>query len=156
MTHTTHERTKVRRRRRLGAAAMIAAAALLVSGCSIQIKSEQDPTIPADTMLLAADKGTPMLERNFNPYLVNKRAASSYIYEPLVVINVLDGKETPWLAEDVALPDAKTIDYTIRDGATWSDGEDFTLRTSSSPSTSSRSTPRSTRRAPGSTSTRSK
>ncbi|WP_431031293.1 ABC transporter substrate-binding protein [Plantibacter sp. RU18] len=126
MTHTTHERTKVRRRRRLGAAAMIAAAALLVSGCSIQIKSEQDPTIPADTMLLAADKGTPMLERNFNPYLVNKRAASSYIYEPLVVINVLDGKETPWLAEDVALPDAKTIDYTIRDGATWSDGEDFT------------------------------
>ncbi|MGK9149251.1 ABC transporter substrate-binding protein [Plantibacter flavus] len=126
MTHTTHERTKVRRRRRLGAAAMIAAAALLVSGCSIQIKSEQDPTIPADTMLLAADKGTPMLERNFNPYLVNKRAASSYIYEPLVVINVLDGEETPWLAEKVDLPDARTIDYTIRDGATWSDGEAFT------------------------------
>lgn len=126
MTHTTHERTTVRRRRRLGAAAMIAAAALLVSGCSIQIKREPDPSIPADTMLLASDKGTPMLERNFNPYLVNKRSASSYIYEPLVVINVLDGKETPWLAEQVDLPDARTIDYTIRDGATWSDGEDFT------------------------------
>lgn len=126
MTHTTHERTKVRRRRRLGAAAMIAAAALLVSGCSIQIKSEPDPSIPADTMLLASDKGTPMLERNFNPYLVNKRSASSYIYEPLVIINVLDGKETPWLAEQVDLPDARTIDYTIRDGATWSDGEAFT------------------------------
>lgn len=126
MTHTTHERTKVRRRRRLGAAAMIAAAALLVSGCSIQIKSEPDPSIPADTMLLASDKGTPMLERNFNPYLVNKRSASSYIYEPLVIINVLDGKETPWLAEQVDLPDARTIDYTIREGATWSDGEAFT------------------------------
>lgn len=126
MTHTTHERAKVRRRRRLGAAAMIAAAALLVSGCSIQIKSEPDPSIPADTMLLASDKGTPMLERNFNPYLVNKRSASSYIYEPLVIINVLDGKETPWLAEKVDLPDARTIDYTIRDGATWSDGEAFT------------------------------
>lgn len=126
MTHTTHERTKVRRRRRLGAAAMIAAAALLVSGCSIQIKSEPDPSIPADTMLLASDKGTPMLERNFNPYLVNKRSASSYVYEPLVIINVLDGKETPWLAEKVDLPDARTIDYTIRDGATWSDGEAFT------------------------------
>ena len=126
MTHTTHERTKVRRRRRLGAAAMIAAAALLVSGCSIQIKSEPDPSIPADTMLLASDKGTPMLERNFNPYLVNKRSASSYIYEPLVIINVLDGKETPWRAEKVDLPDARTIDYTIRDGATWSDGEAFT------------------------------
>ena len=105
---------------------MIAAAALLVSGCSIQIKSEPDPSIPADTMLLASDKGTPMLERNFNPYLVNKRSASSYIYEPLVIINVLDGKETPWLAEKVDLPDARTIDYTIRDGATWSDGEAFT------------------------------
>ncbi|MGG7466556.1 ABC transporter substrate-binding protein [Plantibacter sp. YIM 135347] len=121
MTHTKHSR-----RRRLAALATIVASALLVSGCSIQIKSEQDPTIPADTMLLAADKGTPMLERNFNPYLVNKRAASSYMYEPLTVINVLDGTQTMWLAEDVTLPDPQTIDYTIRDGVKWSDGKAFT------------------------------
>lgn len=106
---------------------MIAAAALALSGCSIKIQSKQDPSIPADTMLLAADKGTPMMERNFNPYLVNKRAASSYIYEPLVVINVLDGTGTPWLASKVAQPDARTIDYTIRDGVTWSDGTPFTV-----------------------------
>ena len=34
---------------------MIAAAALALSGCSIKIQSKQDPSIPADTMLLAAD-----------------------------------------------------------------------------------------------------
>ena len=125
MTHTRPP--GVRRRRRLGALAGLAAAALALSGCSITIRSQQDPSIPADTMLLAADKGTPMMERNFNPYLVNKRAASSYIYEPLVVINVLDGKGTPWLASKVEQPDARTIDYTIRDGVKWSDGEPFTV-----------------------------
>ncbi|GAA1447028.1 ABC transporter substrate-binding protein [Leifsonia poae] len=106
--------------------ATVAAAGLLLSGCSIQIKSEQDPSIPADTMLLAADKGTPMMERNFNPFAVNKRAASTYMYEPLTVINVLDGTQTMWLASAVDLPDAKTIDYTIRSGVTWSDGKPFT------------------------------
>ncbi|MFF1571106.1 ABC transporter substrate-binding protein [Leifsonia sp. NPDC058292] len=126
MTHTKHHTAPRRRRRRLAVLATIATAALLLSGCSIKIKSEQDPSIPADTMLLAADKGTPMLQRNFNPYAVNKRAASTYIYEPLVVINVLDGKQTMWLAESIALPDSKTIDYTIRSGVTWSDGKAFT------------------------------
>lgn len=124
----THSRPPgARRRRRLGALAALAAAALALSGCSIKITSQQDPSIPADTMLLAADKGTPMMERNFNPYLVNKRAASSYIYEPLVVINVLDGTGTPWLASKVEQPDARTIDYMIRDGVKWSDGEPFTV-----------------------------
>ncbi|WP_085368682.1 ABC transporter substrate-binding protein [Leifsonia sp. NCR5] len=125
MTHTKHTGA---RRRGLAMLATLAAAALALSGCSIKIQSQQDPSIPADTMLLAADKGTPMMERNFNPYLVNKRAASSYIYEPLVVINVLDGKGTPWLASKIELPDPQTIDYTIRSGATWSDGTPFTVQ----------------------------
>jgi peptide/nickel transport system substrate-binding protein len=125
MTHTKHTGT---RRRGLAMLATLAAAALALSGCSIKIQSQQDPSIPADTMLLAADRGTPMMERNFNPYLVNKRAASSYIYEPLVVINVLDGKGTPWLASKIDLPNPQTIDYTIRSGATWSDGKPFTVQ----------------------------
>lgn len=103
-----------------------ASLAVVLSGCSIQIQSEPDPSIPQDTMLLAADKGNPLLERIFNPYLINKRTASSYIYEPLTVTNVLDGTQTPWLAESFTLPDARTIDYTIREGVTWSDGEKFT------------------------------
>ena len=104
----------------------ISIAAMLVSSCSIQIKSEPDPSIPDNTMLIAADKGSPMFEKIFNPYLFNKRIAASYIYEPLTAVNVLDGTQTPWLAEKVTLTDARTIDYTIRQGVTWSDGEKFT------------------------------
>ncbi|WP_423920340.1 ABC transporter substrate-binding protein [Frigoribacterium sp. 2-23] len=112
--------------RALRAAALAVTAALLVTGCSIQIKSEPDPTIGADTMLINADKGSPMFERNFNPYLANKRVASSYMYEPLIVTNVLDGEQHPWLASDVQLPDARTVDMTIREGVDWSDGTPFT------------------------------
>ncbi|WP_243400209.1 ABC transporter substrate-binding protein [Arthrobacter glacialis] len=104
----------------------ISVAVMLISACSIQIQSEPDPSIPDDTMLIAADKGSPMFEKIFNPYLFNKRVAASYIYEPLTAVNVLDGTQTPWLAEKVTLPDARTIDYTIRQGVTWSDGEKFT------------------------------
>ncbi|MHA7268676.1 ABC transporter substrate-binding protein [Arthrobacter sp. HLT1-20] len=114
------------RTKRLSVIAGICVAFMLISGCSIQIKSEPDPSIPDDTMLIAADKGSPMFEKIFNPYLFNKRVAASYIYEPLTAVNVLDGTQTPWLAEKVTLKDARTIDYTIRQGVTWSDGEKFT------------------------------
>lgn len=114
------------RTKRMSVIAGICVAVMLISGCSIQIKSEPDPSIPDDTMLIAADKGSPMFEKIFNPYLFNKRVAASYIYEPLTAVNVLDGTQTPWLAEKVTLKDARTIDYTIRQGVTWSDGEKFT------------------------------
>ncbi|POH57858.1 ABC transporter substrate-binding protein [Arthrobacter glacialis] len=114
------------RTKRMSVIAGISVAVMLISACSIQIQSEPDPSIPDDTMLIAADKGSPMFEKIFNPYLFNKRVAASYIYEPLTAVNVLDGTQTPWLAEKVTLPDARTIDYTIRQGVTWSDGEKFT------------------------------
>lgn len=114
------------RRKRLSVIAGISVVAMLISSCSIQIKSEPDPSIPRDTMLIAADKGSPMFEKIFNPFLFNKRVAASYVYEPLTAVNVLDGTQTPWLAEKVTLKDARTIDYTIRQGVTWSDGEKFT------------------------------
>ncbi|HLR28844.1 MAG TPA: ABC transporter substrate-binding protein [Ruania sp.] len=104
-----------------------AALAILVSGCNIQIHSQPDPSIGDDTMLIAADKGTPMFERNFNPFLRNARTAATYIYEPLIMSNPLDGKLTPWLASDWNLPNPQTITMTIRDGVTWSDGEPMTV-----------------------------
>ena len=106
--------------------ALAAAVALVVSGCSIQIKSRPDASIGADTMLIAADTGSPTLTRNFNPFLTNARTATPYIYEPLVVVNNLDGAEHPWLASSFSQPDAETIDYTIRTGVLWSDGAKFT------------------------------
>lgn len=119
-THTT-------RRWRTLALAGLTAAALAVSGCSIQITSQPDPSIGDDTMLINADKGNPLFDRNFNPYITNTRTASRWIYEPLILINPLDGKETPWLSDSWEQPDAKTIIMHVRDGVSWSDGTPFTV-----------------------------
>lgn len=111
------------RRRALAAVAVGTAAVLIATGCSIQVTSQPDPTIPADTMLINADRGNPLFDRNFNPYLTNTRTASRWMYEPLIMINPLDNAQTPWLATEWSLPDADTIKMTIRDGVEWSDGE---------------------------------
>lgn len=113
-------------RRRWLAALAAAGAAVALSACSIQIQSAPDPSIPDDTMLIAADTGSPMMERNFNPYLANKRVASFYVYEPLVILDNVTGEEFPWLATGYELPDPSTIVFTIREDVTWQDGEPFT------------------------------
>ena len=99
---------------------------LVATGCSIQVTSQPDPTIPDDTMLINADRGNPLFDRNFNPFLTNARTASKWMYEPLIMINPLDNEQTPWLATEWSLPDADTIEMTIRDDAEWSDGEPLT------------------------------
>ncbi|PZE65137.1 ABC transporter substrate-binding protein [Curtobacterium sp. MCBD17_021] len=99
--------------------------ALVATGCSIQVRSEPDPTIGKDTMLINADRGNPLFDRNFNPYIANARTASKWMYEPLIEVNPLDGKRNPWLASEWSQPDAKTIDMTIRSGVEWSDGSPF-------------------------------
>lgn len=113
-------------RRRLATALTATAAVAALTACSIQIQSAPDPTIPATTMLVAADNGSPMFERNFNPYLANKRVATFYMYEPLVILDNVTGEEVPWLATGYELPDPSTIIFDIRDGVTWQDGEEFT------------------------------
>jgi peptide/nickel transport system substrate-binding protein len=105
-----------------GAAALVGAG---LSGCSVQVRSQPDPTIGDDTMLINADKGNPLFERNFNPFLATNRTASKWIHEPLILVNPLDGEQIPWLAQSWELPDPRTVDMTIRQ-AEWSDGEPFT------------------------------
>jgi len=118
--------TRRTRARRIAVAAVGALAGLSLAACSIQIKSAPDPSIPADTMLVAADNGSPLFERNFNPYMTNKRIAAYYMYEPLVILDNVTAEEHPWLATGYELPDPSTVVFTIRDGVEWSDGEDFT------------------------------
>jgi peptide/nickel transport system substrate-binding protein len=115
------------RRWRRAAVVALAGAAVVLSGCSIQITSQPDPSIGEDTMLINADKGNPFFTQNFNPYLTNTRTASRWIYEPLILMNNLDGSLQPWLATEWEQPDARTIVMTLRDDVTWSDGEDFTV-----------------------------
>jgi len=112
--------------RRTLAVAALAVAASTLAACSIQIQSAPDPSIPDDTMLVAADNGSPLFEKNFNPFMINKRVAAFYMYEPLIVLDNLNAEEHPWLSTGYTQPDPSTIVFDIRDGVTWSDGEDFT------------------------------
>ncbi|WP_258366638.1 ABC transporter substrate-binding protein [Curtobacterium sp. MCSS17_011] len=124
-TRGTRDPGPRRRGRLVAAIAGLAAVALVATGCSIQVRSEPDPTIGKDTMLINADRGNPLFDRNFNPYIANARTASKWMYEPLIEVNPLDGKRNPWLASAWSQPDAKTIDMTIRSGVEWSDGSPF-------------------------------
>ncbi|MDQ0642257.1 ABC transporter substrate-binding protein [Microbacterium murale] len=119
-------KTHMFRRWRRAAVVGLAAVAVALSGCSIQISSQPDPSIGDDTMLINADKGNPFFTRNFNPYLTNTRTAARWMYEPLILINPLDGTQNPWLASEWSQPDARTIVMTIREGVQWSDGEELT------------------------------
>jgi peptide/nickel transport system substrate-binding protein len=119
-------KTHMLRRWRRAAIVGLAAAAVVLSGCSIQISSQPDPSIGDDTMLINADKGNPFFTRNFNPYLTNTRTASRWIYEPLILVNPLDNTLNPWLASEWSQPDARTVVMTIRDDVEWSDGEALT------------------------------
>lgn len=98
-------------------------AGLVAGGCSIQIHSQPDPSIGDDTLLVAGDSGSPTFQRNFNPFLGSARSATHYIYEPLIMLNPIDGSLSPWLAEDWSQPDPATIEITLRSGVTWQDGE---------------------------------
>ncbi|MFL0360191.1 ABC transporter substrate-binding protein [Curtobacterium flaccumfaciens] len=127
-TRGTRDPGPRRRGRLVAAIAGLAAVALVATGCSIQVRSEPDPTIGKDTMLINADRGNPLFDRNFNPYITNARTASKWMYEPLIEVNPLDGKRNPWLASAWSQPDARTIDMTIRSGVEWSDGSPFSAK----------------------------
>ncbi|ROQ39972.1 peptide/nickel transport system substrate-binding protein [Frondihabitans sp. PhB188] len=120
-----HTTPRTRTRRAAAALGSLLAAALVLTGCSIDIKSAPDPSLGADTMLIAADNGSPSLQRVFNPYLPNTRVASWYMFEPLVILNDLNGDEEPWLASKTEIPDPQTVVFTIRQGVKWSDGKAF-------------------------------
>ncbi|GAA1725825.1 ABC transporter substrate-binding protein [Isoptericola hypogeus] len=104
------------------------AAVLATAACSapVQNQGDDDAAGGATSMLIAADNGSPTFDRNFNPFSSGKRNTTTYIYEPLVIINEMSGEETPWLATGYEQPDPKTVVFTIRDGVTWSDGEPLT------------------------------
>lgn len=109
--------------RRFAVIAALSAAALALVACTPGGDSSSESE--AGVVKLAADDGSPTFERNFNPY-VGGRIGAKFIYEPLFVVNSLDGSETPFLGESYEFVDSSTIQVTLREGATWSDGEAFT------------------------------
>jgi peptide/nickel transport system substrate-binding protein len=65
---------------------------------------------------------------NYSPFTPNVSGESiGIIYEPLVFINVLNGKYTPWLATSYSWANGnKTLTFNLRHGVTWTDGKPFT------------------------------
>jgi len=106
-------------------AAVGIAAVLVTSACSMDV-AKQSNDGGGDSLLIAADTGSPTFVKNFNPFSTSKRTATTFMYEPLQVINTLDGTATPFLATGYDVRDAKTLVYTIRTGVKWSDGTEFT------------------------------
>ncbi|WP_298802526.1 ABC transporter substrate-binding protein [uncultured Pseudokineococcus sp.] len=120
-------RTTDRRGRVATATGVCLAAALVVSGCmGAQAPQGAEGGDAAGTMLFAGDNGSPNFTRNFNPYNPTGRKGAFHIYEPLTVLNTVDGESTPFLAESVEQVDPQTAVFTLREGVTWTDGEPFT------------------------------
>ncbi|CAM5384439.1 ABC transporter substrate-binding protein [Leifsonia shinshuensis] len=120
---------KSRTRLRRSLVAVAAAASLLaMSACSLQTSgsSNNNSGAASGSLLFGADGGNPTFVRNFNPFSPNTRTGAHYMYEPLQVVNSIDGKATPFLATGDKVVDPKTIEYTIRKGVNWSDGQAFT------------------------------
>ena len=88
-----------------------------------------DEVTEGPTLVVFAGSQTPIVA-NFNPYSPTALPGTSgSIYEPLVYYNKAEATDPiPFLAESYGwAEDGMSLDITIRDGVTWSDGEDFTV-----------------------------
>ena len=99
-----------------GGATGALAVLLAASGCSRKADGPRLLTIPRE------DMGT--FTRNFNPFTTNSAPMTGQaIYEPLLIVNPLNGEITPWLAESWAMSEGATaLTFHLRPGVTWSDG----------------------------------
>ncbi len=116
-------------RRSLASAVVgLVAVALTAAGCGSDDSSGDSEGQP---LTIGMPNG-PQTE-NHNPFMNTSSAMSlGYafaMYEPLVQVNLARPSEdpTPWLASEFTWNDDYTaVTFTARDGAKWSDGEDFT------------------------------
>jgi peptide/nickel transport system substrate-binding protein len=113
-----------RRRAAITAAAVVAM--LAVAGCSSAVSSGSASSAGTGSLTIAVDNGSPALQDNFSPFSPNQRSGTPYMYEPLEYVNPLNGAYTPFLATGHSLTNNKTLRFTIRSGARWSDGKPLT------------------------------
>ncbi|MFE1268073.1 ABC transporter substrate-binding protein [Streptomyces sp. NPDC058758] len=109
-------------------AAAAATAALLLTGCSGGAGATGSQGAPETRLLTIPREDMGTFTRNFNPY--SPKAAPmtrEAVYEPLMIHNPADGKDTPWLATSWARSaDGRSVTFTLREGVKWSDGKPFT------------------------------
>lgn len=104
------------------------ALSLVASGCAGSAQDQENEaadgmiaqlTFPAEVDATVGGLG------NYNPYSPTPLTAV-WLYEPLIVRNNLTCEETPWLATGATWDGGDKLTLDIREGVTWSDGEDFT------------------------------
>lgn len=101
--------------------AVLAAVTILITACGGGGASQAKGTLTIDN---ASGKLWPC---SFNPFISdNAMVAMGLVYEPLIYVNALSGKEQKWLATDYKWnSDNTSLTFTIRDGVKWSDGKAF-------------------------------
>ncbi|MGW8764954.1 ABC transporter substrate-binding protein [Streptomyces sp. NPDC055815] len=104
-----------------------AATALLLTGCSGGAGAAGAGDTSGNQLLTIPREDMGTFTRNFNPF--SPKAApmtKEAVYEPLMVHNPADGKDTPWLATAwTQAADGKSVTFTLREGVKWSDGKPF-------------------------------
>ncbi|MDT0317712.1 ABC transporter substrate-binding protein [Streptomyces millisiae] len=122
----TNESRRAPRRRVPALAVGVTALALLVAGCGGGGNGGGGGgATPADTLVVAGQTGDYI--RNFNPYSPTLIEGPGTIFESLFYFNVASGAEpVPVLGTEYAWnEDGTELSITLREGATWSDGEAF-------------------------------
>jgi peptide/nickel transport system substrate-binding protein len=119
----------------LGAGAVLLIGGLSPAPLTASAASDIKPVARQDT-LIVSDFGTGMTEiqdpQNMNPYSLGglgrvRAILNKTIYEFLYLYNHNTAEEIPWLASSYSVaPDGMSVDVTLRDGVTWSDGQPFT------------------------------
>jgi len=66
-------------------------------------------------------------QRNFNPFLLTKRAVVGYTFETLYQVDQNGCTEHPWLATDYKWDGTQKLTFTLRDGVKWHDGKPLTV-----------------------------
>ena len=85
--------------------------------------------LPPGVLVITEGEQTAAFVRNFNPLAEVgdvRWATLRAIYEPMMIFNTLEGEWVPWLATDYQWSEgARELEFTLREGVRWSDGEAF-------------------------------
>jgi len=124
--------TTPRSRRASGGAVMTVAAALVLGACTTDGSTETDPASASGGTAVVALIQEPGI---FSPLFTTQSGAElayAFTLEPMF-LSKPDGTYEPYLASEIPTienggvsDDGTVIEYTVREGVTWSDGEPFT------------------------------
>jgi len=103
--------------------------ATTLSACSPGAASDDGVASRGGAVTLVPSPKGPWIE-NFNPLISGDTSlpgTQGMIYETLLYFNRLDGSIHPWLASDYHwAADGTSVTFTVRPGATWTDGQPLT------------------------------